>query len=210
MINIAIIEDQPELRQGLAEMFEYNAEFTLCGVYDSGFAALEEITETASPDVILLDMQMPGMNGVETLQELRKRSITSKIIIYTVFETNQLVFDALRAGASGYILKKESPERIIECIHEALNEGAPMSREIANKVIAYFRSDAAPGGQGMDNLTTLEQDFLRLLSEGFMYKEIADKHNISLQMVKYHLHKIYQKMQVTNRTQAIKQFQQHS
>lgn len=202
--TVALIEDQPDIREGLAELLREAEGFALAGEYGSGEAALDAFADSM-PDVVVLDLGLPGMSGVEALVRMKAISPTVKVVVFTVFDNDDKVFEALKAGASGYVLKKEPPAHIVEHIREVLDGGAPMSREIARKVLASFR-EKTPGAQLPMSLSERDRMLLELLSKGYLYKEIADQMHTSLGMVKQHLHKIYEKLHVQNRTEAVNRY----
>ena len=202
--TVALIEDQPDIREGLAELLREAEGFALSGEYGSGEAALEAFAD-AMPDVVVLDLGLPGMSGVEALLRMKAISPAVKVVVFTVFDNDDKVFEALKAGASGYVLKKEPPTHIVQHIREVLDGGAPMSREIARKVLASFL-EKTPGAQLPVSLSERDRLLLELLGKGYLYKEIADLMHTSLGMVKQHLHKIYEKLHVQNRTEAVNRY----
>ena len=202
--TVALIEDQPDIREGLAELLREAEGFALAGEYGSGEAALEAFAD-AMPDVVVLDLGLPGMSGVEALLRMKAISPAVKVVVFTVFDNDDKVFEALKAGASGYVLKKEPPAHIVQHIREVLDGGAPMSREIARKVLASFL-EKTPGAQLPVSLSERDRLLLELLGKGYLYKEIADLMHTSLGMVKQHLHKIYEKLHVQNRTEAVNRY----
>ena len=202
--TVALIEDQPDIREGLAELLREAEGFALAGEYGSGEAALDAFADSM-PDVVVLDLGLPGMSGVEALVRMKAISPTVKVVVFTVFDNDDKVFEALKAGASGYVLKKEPPAHIVQHIREVLDGGAPMSREIARKVLASFL-EKTPGAQLPVSLSERDRLLLELLGKGYLYKEIADLMHTSLGMVKQHLHKIYEKLHVQNRTEAVNRY----
>lgn len=152
--------------------------------------------------LFILDIGLPGMDGLECLVRLKALRPDVKVLMFTVMEHDEKVFAALKAGADGYLLKRESPEKMLEAIADALQGGAPMSSEIARRVLLSFREKpAAPNNQPL--LSERENEVLELLSKGHLYKEIANQLDISLNTVKQHIHHIYEKLQVQNRTEAV-------
>ena len=154
----------------------------------------------AQPDIVIMDINMPGINGIDCISNIKKDCPNTQFMIFTIYENDEKIFDALAAGANGYLLKKTPPEKIIEAIKELYNGGSPMSMPIARKVINHFKAAKAPGHE---NLTNKENEILILLSKGFLYKEIAAKLSISVGTVTQHIHNIYDKLHVSNKTEAI-------
>lgn len=195
-----LVEDQKDIREGMYSLLSFSGQFSGLKTFSNAEDMLEGLKEEA-PQIVILDIGLPGINGVEALVRLKNKKPNVKVLIFTVFENDSHVFEALKAGADGYILKKERPEKILESIHDVLSGGAPMSREIARKVLETFHPQSADAA--FEVLTTREKETLELLAKGFLYKEIADKLNISLSTVKLHLHHIYEKLHVQNRSEAI-------
>jgi len=199
--NIVVVEDQPEVRESLRDLLLLSGRFAGVATYEH---AEQLLAEKSLPQgaLYILDIGLPGMDGVECLVRLKARDLEAKILMFTVMEHDNNVFAALKAGADGYLLKRETPEKMLEAIADALQGGAPMSSEIARRVLLTFRENpAAPGGPA--RLSAREMNVLGLLSKGFLYKEIAAQLGISLNTVKQHIHHIYEKMQVQNRTEAV-------
>lgn len=199
--HIVVIEDLSEVREGLREMLSHSGRFE--GV--SAYGSAEQMFGNGALDkagLFILDIGLPGMNGLECLLRLKALRPGVRVLMFTVMEHDDKVFAALKAGADGYLLKRESPEKIMEAITDALNGGAPMSSEIARRVLLSFReTPLTPNHQSL--LSEREKEVLSLLSKGHLYKEIADQLDISLNTVKQHIHHIYEKLQVQNRTEAV-------
>lgn len=157
----------------------------------------------AQPDIVIMDINMPGINGIDCVSTIKNDCPATQFMIFTIYENDEKIFNALAAGASGYLLKKTSPEKIIEAIKELYHGGSPMSTPIARKVINHFKEVKKPGHE---SLTNKENEILNLLSKGFLYKEIAAKLSISVGTVTQHIHNIYEKLHVTNKTEAINKF----
>ena len=199
--HIVVVEDQPEVRESLRSLLLLSGRFAGVAAWESAELLF---AEPALPPAALyiLDIGLPGMDGLECLVRLKARDPEAKVLMFTVMEHDNNVFAALKAGADGYLLKRETPEKILEAIGDALQGGAPMSSEIARRVLLSFREKpAAPGNPAL--LSDREMNVLGLLSKGFLYKEIAAQLGISLNTVKQHIHHIYEKMQVQNRTEAV-------
>lgn len=152
------------------------------------------------PDVVIMDINMPGMSGIDCIRTIKSDCPATQFMIFTIYENDEKIFDALAAGASGYLLKKTPSEKIIEAIKELHQGGSPMSTPIARKVINHFKETKSPGHE---SLTNKENEILTLLSKGFLYKEIAAKLSISVGTVTQHIHNIYEKLHVSNKTEAI-------
>lgn len=201
-IDVIIIEDNELLRDSLQEAINKSSNIDCKNVFSSGEAALDFIEkEELVPDIILLDIGLPGMNGIELIPELRKFTPSSKIIIITVHDDNENVFNAICAGASGYLLKDLSADKIVASINEVMNGGAPMNIHIAKKVLNMFR-DQNVKSNGY-SLSEREKEILKLLIEGLSKKQIAEKIFLSHHTVDSHLRNIYAKLEVHSRSSAI-------
>ena len=199
MIHVSIAEDLPEIRQGLERIISTQADMVLASSSPNAIEAAAAIT-SSQPDVVIMDINMPGMSGIECITKIAGDCPNTQFMIFTIYENDEKIFDALAAGASGYILKRTPAEKIIEAIKELHNGGSPMSTPIARKVINHFKESKNPGHE---SLTNKENEILNLLSKGFLYKEIAAKLSISVGTVTQHIHNIYEKLHVTNKTEAI-------
>jgi DNA-binding NarL/FixJ family response regulator len=203
MISICIIEDLIEIQQGLQSVFERDDRLEFLKSFSSAEEAISEMPYLC-PDIVVTDINLPGKSGIEAIVELKEVLPETQFIMFTIYEDHDLIFDALKAGASGYILKNTSSEKIVESVIDLYNGGSPMSPIIARKVIASFNSPAPYIDQTVNQLLSKrEQEVLELLSKGFLYKEIADKLFISLSTVKRHLNHIYVKLHVQNKTEAV-------
>ncbi len=203
-IKVAIFEDNQSRRDSLQLLLQSDERFEFTGAYSDGNNAAYHV-EKCKPDVVLMDIQMPGINGIEAVKQIKQQFPEVKIIMQTVFEDDDKVFASLRAGADGYILKKAEPQKIKEAISDVYEGGSPITPGIAAKVIRFFNQ--LPKEQLRStidfDLTDREKQILRLLSNGLAYKMIADECGISLFTVKAHIRKIYEKMQVHSATEAI-------
>lgn len=207
-IKIAIIEDQREVREGLAILINGTTGFHCAGNYRTMEEALRLIANEL-PDVILTDLGLPGMNGIEGIKILKQRHPEIPIVALTVYDDDVEIFDALCAGASGYLLKDTQPARLLECLREVTDGGAPMSPEVARRVIDLFR-EFRPPERANHNLTPAEIELLKLLVEGHNYKTAASELGVSINTVSFHLRNIYEKLQVHSKSEAVaKALRQH-
>jgi len=200
-LRIAIVEDQREVREGLSALINGTHGFACVG----GFRTMEEALEAferLEADVILVDLGLPGMSGIEGIRALREREVETPILALTVYDDNDRVFDALCAGASGYLLKNMPPARLLESLIEAVNGGAPMSPEVARRVVTLFRKFRPPD-RASCGLTQQETELLRLLVDGHHYKTAADALGISVNTVSFHLKNIYAKLRVHSKSEAV-------
>ena len=201
MIKLILYEDNPQLREGLTMLlngtdgFEVMAAFKNCN-------SVEDEVQAFDPDVILMDIDMPGTNGIEGLKRLRKVNTRAKVLMLTVFDDNKNVFEAIRSGANGYLLKKTPPARLIEYIAEANSGGAPMTSSIATQVLKMFSEANAQQGEGY-NLSDREKQVLQLLVNGYSYKMIAAEMFIAIDTVRSHIKKIYEKLHVNSKSEAV-------
>jgi DNA-binding NarL/FixJ family response regulator len=199
MISIIIAEDLPEIRNSLIRLLQEQNNMLLLGAFANAIEAIPAIVE-AQPDIVIMDINMPGMSGIDCIRKIKEDCPSTQFMIFTIYENDEKIFDALAAGASGYLLKKTPSEKIIEAIKELYHGGSPMSSQIARKVINHFKET---NQQGHDDLTNKENEVLLLLSKGFLYKEIATQLVITVGTVTQHIHSIYQKLHVNNKTEAI-------
>lgn len=200
MVTVCIIEDILDIQQGLADIIRNDNRLLLLKSYDNAEDAIADLPKQ-EPDVVVADINLPGKSGIECVAEIKSKHPAIQFIMFTIYEDNDQVFEALKAGASGYILKNTEPAKIVEAIMELHEGGSPMSPKIARKVLQSF-SNAGPNPV-YELVSKREREVLELLSKGFLYKEIAEKLNISLSTVKRHLNHIYDKLQVQNKTEAV-------
>jgi DNA-binding NarL/FixJ family response regulator len=199
--TIAVVEDDAALRETLAELVSASPVWRLVAAYSSAESALAGMRELC-PDVVLMDIQLPGMSGIECVAKLKELHPGAQVLMVTVYDNNDRIFDALAAGASGYLLKRDAPARLLESLDDLLSGGSPMSSAIARKVVQRFH--AAPPSKNEDhNLTPREKQILELLVKGGLYKEIAWDLGIGVETVRTHLHNIYGKLHVRTRTEAV-------
>ena len=200
-IDVAIIEDQSEVGEGLAILINGTAGFRCAGSFRTMEEALRLIANDL-PSVILTDIGLPGMNGIEGIRILKQRHSNVPIVALTVNDDDEEIFNALCAGASGYLLKDTQPARLLECLREVIAGGAPMSPEVARRVIQLFR-EFRPPDRAPHHLTPAETELLRLPVEGHNYKTAAAELGISINTVSFHLRNIYEKLQVHSKSEAV-------
>jgi Response regulator containing a CheY-like receiver domain and an HTH DNA-binding domain len=201
-ITIAIVEDNAPMRETLLQLIQDNPEFKCVCVCETAAKALKQIPKLA-PDVVIMDIRLPDRSGIECTARLKPQLPETQIMIYTVNEDNDQIFEALKAGASGYLLKSASPAEIRESILDIRLGGAPMSSEIARKVVQSFRQPDVAKNPELDQLTRREEEILALLAQGYVAKEIAQKLFLSYATVRTHLHHIYEKLHVSSKTEAV-------
>ena len=201
VIKVAIIEDRREIREGLAMLIGGTESFTCVGQYRSMEEALPRIG-TARPDIALCDIQLPGMNGIEGIRILKERHPNLLLLMLTIYDDDERIFEALCAGACGYLLKKTPPARLLESLQEAVDGGSPMSPEVARRVITLFR-DISPPKKADYDLTPHETRLLKLFARGHNYKTAAAELGVSVHTIDFHLRSIYGKLQVHSKTEAV-------
>jgi len=200
-IKVAIVEDNKTTREGLETIVNLSPDFRCVRTCPTAEEALRVLPELA-PELVLMDIQLPNMSGVDCVARLRELLPDVKAIMVTVYEDPDRIFRALRAGASGYLLKRATPEEVLAAMREVHHGGGAMSGEIARKVIGYFREQATAAA-AVDQLTAREREVLELVVSGLSNKEIADRLNVTLAAVRFHLKHIYQKLHVHSRTEAV-------
>jgi DNA-binding NarL/FixJ family response regulator len=203
-IKVVIVEDGEEYRSYLENILKNNSDFQCVGSYRTGEDALVDIPKKI-PDVTLMDIHLPGIDGVECVKRLKVVCPQTQFMMLTMFENDTYVFNALVAGATGYLLKRSSKEEILRAIKELYKGGAPMSGQIARKVISFFDQfkTKIPGTDADKELTKREEEILSYLTRGYQYKEIADVLFISYDTVRTHIQHIYRKLHVRSRSEAI-------
>ncbi len=204
MIKISIVEDLPEIREVLVQRVNAEPGMQCLASYGNAEDALVGLMFNR-PDAVIMDIGLPKMGGIECMVKVKQHCPGIRFLMFTVFENDDNVFEALKAGADGYILKREPSAKIIASLREILDGGAPMSRTIAQKVLQSFRVPVAEQPQ-FETLTARQAELLDLLASGLPYKLIADKLGITEGTVKQHIHQIYQKMQVNNRVEAVNRY----
>lgn len=201
-IRVSIYEDSKSLRISLYHLINESAGFKCVGTYPDCSNLLEQIAND-QPDVVLMDIQMPGINGIEAVGILREKYPEVKILMQTIFEDDEKIFNSILAGASGYILKTTSPSRILDCIKECFEGGAPMSPVVATKVLKMFAQNSKKIPSGNFNLSEREKEILSNLVEGMSYKMIGQALFISLDTVRSHIKNIYEKLHVHSKGEAV-------
>ncbi len=199
-IRIAIVEDDKEFLTGIRNTLALSDEIEILETYTNAEGFIKE-AEMLDPDVILMDIGLPRIDGIECMKQLKLYLPKLQFLIWTTFEDDEKIFDALKAGASGYILKTATTQQIIQAVRELHQGGSPMSSSIARKVIASFHAPQII--QSGYNLTARENEILEYLAKGYRYKEIAAKLFLSIETIRSHVHHIYEKLQVSSRTDAI-------
>ncbi len=201
MIRLVLYEDNPQLREGLTMLLNGSDGFEVIAAYKNCNNVVAEV-EALQPDIVLMDIDMPGTNGIEGLKLIRQKNTTVKVLMLTVFDDNKNVFDAIRNGANGYLLKKTPPAKLLEYIQEAHTGGAPMSSSIATQVLKMFSEVHTPTGDDY-HLSDREKEVLQLLVNGYSYKMIASEMYISIDTVRSHIKKIYEKLHVNSKSEAV-------
>ncbi len=212
-ITVCIVDDTNDIRHALEEIVRLSDEYELLGSFASGEVALEKIP-VLKPNVVLMDINLGGISGIECVRLLKPENPEVLFMMCTVYEEDEKIFEALSAGANGYILKKTSPAKLLESIRELSEGGAPMSSQIARKVVTAFQSRAPqqdnsfPGGneKNLGVLSNREKEILEQLAKGLLYKEISAQLFISQETVRKHVYHIYEKLHVNNRVEAVNKF----
>ncbi|NWF51313.1 MAG: response regulator transcription factor [Ignavibacteriaceae bacterium] len=203
MIYVAIVEDNKTIREGLSALINGTEGYECTGAYSSCEKFLEELSSLKA-DVVLMDIGLPGINGIEGLKKAKKIKPEANFLMLTIYQENEVVFEALCAGASGYLIKKTPPSKLLEAIKDAYEGGSPMSSHIARQVIETFRkSKLARGSQPDYELSEREKNVLNLLAEGNNYNEIAEILIISVDTVRHHIRNIYKKLHVHSQSEAV-------
>lgn len=199
-ISICLVEDLKEVREGMTSLLTLDERFEVLASYPDAEIALAELPAW-QPNIVIMDINLPGMNGIDCIKKLKAECPNTQFIMFTIYEDDEKVFEALTAGASGYLLKKTPLGKISESLVELHEGGSPMSTQIARKVINRLHTS-----EKIDEIKLLssrENDVLQHLAKGLLYKEIAEKLSIATGTVRQHIHKIYEKLHVQNRTEAL-------
>jgi DNA-binding NarL/FixJ family response regulator len=206
-IRVAVVEDDDALRDSLEALLSRHGGFACVGAFPDAASALAALPGLA-PEVVLMDIHLPDRSGIECVAELRSRCPSTQAVMLTTFDDDDLVFSALEAGAKGYLLKRAAPEEILEAIADVHRGGSPMTSSIARKVVQAFHRP--PRGQPpTESLTPRETELLEHLVRGLAYKQVADRMGISIDTVRSHIRKVYEKLQVHSRTEAVMKFIGH-
>ncbi|MBL7725909.1 MAG: response regulator transcription factor [Chitinophagaceae bacterium] len=201
MIKVILYEDNPQLREGLTMLIDGSDGFEILASFKNCSNVIQEV-EAFNPDVILMDIDMPVVNGIEGLKLIRQKNQEVKVLMLTVFDDNKNVFEALKNGANGYVLKKTPPAKLLEYITEAASGGAPMTSSIATQVLKMFSEVQIPQGEDY-NLSDREKEVLQHLVNGYSYKMIAAEMFIAIDTVRSHIKKIYEKLHVNSKSEAV-------
>jgi DNA-binding NarL/FixJ family response regulator len=200
MITVCIVEDLEDIRNGVAAIINMTREFTVLQTFANAEDALENLL-ALQPDIVIMDIHLPGMSGIECIRRVHEANKSIQFMMFTIYENSDTVFEALEAGASGYILKNSSPLKIIESLRELHQGGSPMNAEIAKKLVSRFQKQSLRENEY--HLTPKEQKILDLMSRGYLYKEIAGELNNTVNTIKQHIRHIYEKLHVQNKAEAI-------
>ncbi len=205
-IRVAIVEDNKDILQALEQIVGMTDECELCCSCISGEEALQRLP-ACHADVVLMDIHLGGINGIEVVRELKPQLPKTQFMMCTIYEEDEKIFEALSAGASGYITKKTAPGQMIDAIKELHHGGAPMSSQIARKVVSAFSvKPSSASEETLERLSRREAEILEMLSKGLVYKEIADELSISSETVRKHVYNIYNKLHVSNRVEAVNKY----
>ncbi|MBS1563843.1 MAG: response regulator transcription factor [Bacteroidetes bacterium] len=208
-ITVCIVDDNKDIRSALEQIIFMSEGYKMLGSFPSAEEAIEKIP-ALKPQVVLMDINLGGMSGIECVRKLKPINPDILYMMCTVYEEDEKIFEALRAGASGYILKKTAPGKLLDAIKELSEGGAPMSSQIARKVVAAFSkarpSEEASATDDIGTLSNREKEILELLSKGMLYKEIANNLFISPETVRKHVYHIYEKLHVNNRVEAVNKY----
>ena len=199
-ITVCIVEDLDEVRNGLAAIINMTEGFKVLQSFGTAEDALLHLNNL-KPDIVIMDINLPGMSGIECIRQARDKNPTIQFMMFTIYENSDVVFQALEAGATGYLLKNSPPAKIVESLRELYQGGSPMNAEIAKKLVVRFQK--TPFAQNEYHLTPKEQQVLELMAKGYLYKEIADELNNTVNTIKQHIRNIYEKLHVQNKAEAI-------
>lgn len=204
MISVCIVEDNDDIRMALEQIIMMADGYKFRGSFISAESAISGIPKL-KPNVVLMDINLGGMSGIDCVRELKPKNPDILFMMCTVYEEDEKIFEALAAGANGYILKKTAPGKLLESIRELAEGGAPMSSQIARKVVAVFQ-EKNPSSGLLDNLSNREHEILELLAKGMLYKEISTRLGIAQETVRKHVYHIYEKLHVNNRVEAVNKY----
>jgi len=203
-VTVSIVEDKPGTRESLVRLFSRTPDIVCLRAYETGEEAVRGIP-AERPQVAVVDINLPGMSGIACVVQLKRLHPALQVLMLTTYEESDLIFESLRAGANGYLLKNMPAEELVEAVKQVHAGGAPMSMQIARKVVAHFHQ-SKPALGDMGQLSKRENEILRVLAKGCLYKEIADQLGISMSTVRTHIHSVYEKLHVQSRTEAVVKF----
>jgi DNA-binding NarL/FixJ family response regulator len=203
-VRVALVEDDEGLRESFAGLVNAHGSLSCVATFRTGEEALAELPAHA-PDVLLADINLPGMSGIDLVRALKAERPQLHVLMLTVYEDAELIFSALKSGASGYLLKRAAPQELVSAIEQVQAGGSPMSPTIARKVVGFFHQ-AEHQASAIESLSQREKQVLELLSKGHLYKEIADELGLSMDTVRTYLRRIYDKMHVHSRTEAVSRY----
>jgi DNA-binding NarL/FixJ family response regulator len=201
-IKVVIVDDDEEIRAGLAALIRRAPSMKLIGEYANAEIALKEIPRHV-PDVVIMDINLPGMKGYECVRQLKSARPEVQFLMLTVYEDSDSLFNSLKAGASGYLLKRTASAKLLEAIRDVHAGGAPMTPQLARRVVQFFAKPADGAASSLSELTPGEREFLSQLANGYAYKEIADRMKISIDTVRSYVRTVYEKLHVHSRTEAV-------
>jgi DNA-binding NarL/FixJ family response regulator len=202
-IRVSIVEDLAEIREGLADLVRSDRELLMVGSFDDAESAVDKLPDLQA-DIVVMDINLPGMSGIDCIKTIKEKCPGTQFMMFTVYENDDKVLQAMQAGATGYLLKRTKPEQILESIKELNQGGSPMSSNIARKLLNIFLQEKKVAKKEV--LSDRENEVLQLLADGLLYKEIADRLYIGHGTVRQHLHNIYEKLHVHNRTEAVNKY----
>ena len=202
-IRVSIVEDLAEVREGLVDLVQSDEELSMVSSFKDAESAAQKLPDLKA-DIVLMDINLPGMSGIECIKLIKERCPGTQFLMFTVYENDDKVLEALQAGATGYLLKRTKPEQILESIKELNQGGSPMSSNIARKLLNIFLHEKKATKK--EALSDRENEVLQLLADGLLYKEIANRLYIGHGTVRQHLHNIYEKLHVNNRTEAVNKY----
>jgi DNA-binding NarL/FixJ family response regulator len=202
-IKVSIVEDLTEVREGLVELVSSDKELSMIGSFEDAESAVDKLPKLQA-DIVIMDINLPGMSGIDCIRGVKAKCPDTQFMMFTVYENDEKVLQALQAGATGYLLKRTEPQRILESIKELNQGGSPMSSNIARKVLNIFLHEKKITKK--ESLSDRENEVLKLLADGLLYKEIAERLFISHGTVRQHIHNIYEKLHVQNRTEAVNKY----
>ena len=202
-IRVSIVEDLAEIREGLVELVRSDRELLMVGSFEDAESAIHKLPDLQA-DIVVMDINLPGMSGIDCIKMVKEKCPATQFMMFTVYENDDKVLQAMQAGATGYLLKRTKPEQILESIKELNQGGSPMSSNIARKLLNIFLHEKKVAKKEV--LSDRENEVLQLLADGLLYKEIADRLYIGHGTVRQHLHNIYEKLHVHNRTEAVNKY----